>query len=156
MTLEMFVDKNPEYQYLLEEWDYVKNEKWTPQRIGAFSREKVWWYLPYDDPKTGKHWDFHWKAAPVNRTKYNCKCPYLTGHKVLPGFNDLATTHPDLVAEFSPDNTILPTEVTAGSSKFVIWEKEYEGKIYKWRREVCERAIRGRGCPQLRYVKKKG
>lgn len=46
----------------------------------AGSREKVWWYLPYDDPKTGKHFNFEWQAVILNRNR-GSGCPYLTTYK---------------------------------------------------------------------------
>lgn len=33
--------------------------------------KKVWWYLPYDDPKTGKHFDFEWEASISSRSNNN-------------------------------------------------------------------------------------
>ena len=36
--------------------------------------------------------------------------------------NSLATVHPELVAEWSEENEIKPTEVSIGSHKKVIWK----------------------------------
>lgn len=81
------------------------------------------------DPKTAgngggmRNWvcalGHRWSATISNRTFFNSKCPYCLNQKVWVGFNDLATTHPDLVKEaFGWD----PTTVTAGStSKKMTW-----------------------------------
>jgi hypothetical protein len=45
-------------------------------------------------------------------------CPYCAGKRVLPGFNDLATTHPELARELVGTD---PRTVTAGSGKVLSW-----------------------------------
>lgn len=35
-----------------------------------------------------------WKATPYSRTAKKTGCPYCSGRKIVPGVNDLATTHP--------------------------------------------------------------
>lgn len=65
---------------LAKEWHPTKNSKLTPHDVVAGSREKVWWYLPYDDPKTGKHFNFEWQAVILNRNR-GSGCPYLTTYK---------------------------------------------------------------------------
>jgi len=74
---------NPE---LAKEWDYEKNEK-TPQDYMSGSGVKVWWRCKENH---------EWKATIVNRVKGR-GCPYCTGNKVKVGYNDLFTTHPQLV-----------------------------------------------------------
>lgn len=50
-------------------------------------------------------------------------CPYCSGQKVLVGFNDLATTRPDLASEWDySKNSFLPSQVTKGSHKDVWWK----------------------------------
>lgn len=44
---------------LLEQWNYEKNNV-LPQM--AKVTDEVYWILPYDDPITGKHFDFEWRA----------------------------------------------------------------------------------------------
>ena len=50
-------------------------------------------------------------------------CAVCRGLQVEAGFNDLATTHPHLAAEWHPTKNInlAPTDVTAGSNKNVWW-----------------------------------
>ena len=75
--------------YLLEEWDYVKNKNVTPKDISYGSDRKVWWKKSYDDPNTGKHFDFSWQAS-VSHRKEGRGCPYLSApiKKIYVGFND--------------------------------------------------------------------
>ena len=86
---------------LAAQWHPTKNGGLTPYDVTAGSRTKVWWLLPYDDPKTGKHFDFEWQAKIYNRTN-GSGCPYLAGKAAWRGFNDLATTYPDLAKEWHP------------------------------------------------------
>ncbi|MBO4695084.1 MAG: zinc-ribbon domain-containing protein [Clostridia bacterium] len=98
---------------LLSEWDYSKNTI-NPKEIFAGSNKKVWWIC--------KAYGHSWEAVINSRSYGKSNCPYCTNKKVLIGFNDLATTHPELLCEWNYDkNTIKPTEITAGCNKKVWW-----------------------------------
>jgi hypothetical protein len=60
---------------------------------------------------------------------------------VLPGFNDLATTHPLVAAEALGWD---PTTVTAGSERRREWKCS---NGHKWSAAVKSRALTGNGCP---------
>ena len=118
---------------LLQEWDYEKNTI-LPTEVTTGSHKKVWWKC-----KLGHSWE----AIVANRSN-GASCPYCSGHKVWPGFNDITTTHPDLVQEWDYEkNTILPTEVSAGSVRKVWWECEYG---HSWEARVDSR-VNGSSCP---------
>lgn len=51
------------------------------------SNASVLWQCPANPKHT-------WKATPYNRTTKKTGCPYCSGRKIVPGVNDLATTHP--------------------------------------------------------------
>ena len=68
---------NPE---LAEQWHPTKNNGLTPSEIVAGSCKKVWWILPYDDKKTGQHFDFEWQATVCDRNRGR-GCPYLHTYK---------------------------------------------------------------------------
>ena len=140
---------------LVKEWHPYMNGDLIPEEISASSHEKVWWILPYDDPETGKHWDFVWSASVYNRVKGN-KCPFLSGKAVWKGYNDLATKNPELAAQWHPtkNGTLLPEDVTIGYRNPVWWLLPYDdpetGKHYdfEWPATIADRN-RGRGCPFL-------
>ena len=143
---------NPE---LAAQWHPTKNGELTPDDVAAGSDTKAWWLLPYDDPKTGKHFDFEWPAYINNRVRGN-GCPYLTGRAAWRGFNDLATTHPDLAAQWHPtkNGDLTPYDVTAGSTKKVWWFLPYDdpktGRHFDFEWPACiSKRIRGDGCPYL-------
>ena len=120
---------NPE---LLEEWDWEKNSKITPYSVTAGSGKKVWWKC--------KKCEFSWQSIIADRKKQGC--PYCVNKKVKAGFNDLATTNPELLEEWDfQKNNLLPTEVTFGSRKLVWWlcriGHSYQKVISKKKKDNC-------------------
>ena len=146
-------------QHLLKEWHPIKNGKLDPMDYTTGSHEKVWWYLPYDDPRTGKHFDFEWEAVIKDRVKGN-GCPYLSGHKVLAGFNDLESNYPDLAKEWSVplNDGRKPSQVVCHSEEKVWWVLLYDdpktGKRFEfvWDATISSR-VAGNGCPYLSNTK---
>lgn len=113
---------------LAREWHPTKNGDLKPTDVLAGSDKKVWWFLPYDDPKTGKHFDFEWLARIRARAKQSQQCPYLLGQKTWTGFNDLATFCPELAKEWHPtkNGDLTPFDVTCKSGKKVWWFLPYD------------------------------
>ena len=73
------------------------------------------------------------------------KCPYCLNKKVLKGFNDLTTTHPEIASFWNDEiNEITPDSVTAGSDKKVWWRCT-NGEDHSFQAEVF-RLKSGRGC----------
>ena len=111
--------------------------------------------MPYDDPVTGEHFDFEWKAAIASRTS-GAGCPFLSSRAVWPGFNDLATVNPELAAQWHHDKNgnLTPKDVSAYCNKIVWWEYHYDdpitGKhyVFEWKARVADR-VNGSGCPFL-------
>ena len=138
-------------------WHPTKNKPLTPKDITVGSDRKVWWFLPYDDPKTGKHFDFEWHASLKDVVSRDQGCPYLSWRAVWPGFNDLATTHPNLVSEWHPtkNGKITPFSLSAGSKEQVWWLMLYNDSrtnkqfAFEWEAPVYSRALNGNGCPYL-------
>lgn len=75
-----------------------------------------------------------WEARVQDRTVGGQGCPYCSGRRVLVGQNDLASTHPDLAAQWSTKNTKEPFEVSSGSHYRALWVcpkgHEWEAKVY--------------------------
>lgn len=142
---------NPE---LTAQWHPYKNGDLKPEDVTASSNKKVWWILPYDDPITGKRFDFEWETTVANRTEGK-ECPYLSGNAVWKGYNDLATTHPELAKEwhYEKNGSLRPEDVTAGSNKKVWWllSAEVDGMKhfdFEWMAIIANR-VKGAGCPYL-------
>lgn len=120
---------------LAEEWDYDKNGDLTPDDIVAFSAKKIWWKCHICKNS--------WQSTPNQRTKTSC--PYCSNHKIVPGYNDFESQHPELMCEwdFDKNSTILPSQVASGSEKKVWWKCD---KGHSWMATINSRAA-GRGCP---------
>lgn len=115
-------------------WDYDKNDALTPQQVTALSNRYVWWKCPLG----------HSYRAMVAHAK---GCPYCSGHKVLAGFNDLATLRPELAAQWCQELNapLTPQEVRPGSHRKVWWECQ-EG--HRWKAAIYSRTAPQKcGCP---------
>ena len=119
---------NPELAKEISPRSKIKTEEVT-----AGSNRKLLW-------RCGK--GHEWKATTSNRSQGK-GCPYCSNKKILIGFNDLATTNPDLAKEVSPNSKIKATEVTAGSKKKLLWRC---GKNHEWESRVLIRS-HGSNCP---------
>ena len=88
-----------------------------------------------------------WQAVIAARAVENSGCPYCTGRRVLAGFNDLATLHPKIAAQWDDtlNGTLTPEMVTPGSHKRVWW-KCHEGHV--WKTAIYSRTGKQKcGCP---------
>ena len=120
---------------LLAEWDAEKNDPLTPSQVSHGSHQKIWWRC-----KEGHSW-----SAPVYTRTGGSGCPYCTGRKVQPGFNDLKSQFPALVEQwnFEKNAPVQPTDVSIGAHKQIWWLCE---KGHSWRASVRTR-VSGCGCP---------
>lgn len=124
--------QNPE---LSKEWHPTKNGVLRPEHIAAHSNVAVWWMC-----EKGHEW-----KAVVNSRYAGRGCPFCSGKRLMPGQNDLATTHPEVAKEwnYSKNGTLTPQEVTAGSERKVWWIGSCG---HEWSAVIYSR-ISGRGCP---------
>lgn len=165
-----FNDLATTHPHLAAEWHPFKNGNITPDMISKGYDKKVWWYLPYDVPLDypvehlrGKHFDFEWETTANSRASYNLGCPYLSNQLLWVGFNDLATTSPELALQWHPTKNggLKPTDVMAGSVQKVWWILPYDAPMdypivhlrgkhfnFEWKAEIGNRA-NGHGCPYL-------
>jgi hypothetical protein len=81
-----------------------------------------------------------WVSTPNQRTS-GYGCPFCSGRRVWPGFNDLATTHPNLALELL---NLDPTSINQGSVKKVWWKCSVG---HKWLATPNNRAGSNSGCP---------
>lgn len=120
---------------LMCEWDREKNGKIKPDYVTAGSGTKYWWKC--------ETCGYSWRAAPYFRA-HNQGCPCCSGHVVVQGINDLATTHPELVKDWDWElNDLTPYEITAMKNYKAHWICHICG--HQWATLVSNRS-RGRGC----------
>ena len=124
---------------LLEEWDYERNVKYTPQEITASSHKVIWWRCA-----EGHRW-----KAPVYHRHAGSGCPVCAKlkdkHIVIAGVNDLATTHQSIAGEWDDKNVLKPCQVLPGSNKKVWWKCLKCG--HRWLASVQSRTT-GSQCPR--------
>ena len=126
------------------EWDYEKNGNLTPENFSANSHEKVWW-------KCSK--GHEWQATIASRNNGR-RCPYCSNKSLLQGYNDLATTHPEIAKEwdYNKNGNITPSNVMAGSNNKKYWFVCENGHSYS---STLLNRKKGRGCPVCRKNKVK-
>ena len=105
---------------------------WNPETVMARSGIRKEW-------KCSK--GHIWKSTVANRTSRHRGCPICSNQKVLAGFNDLESTHPELSKE--ADGWDPKTKI-AGSNKKLSWKCKL-GHI--WDAVLASRAYAGVGCP---------
>ena len=125
-----FAEKYPE---LVKEWG-DQNGALQPSQISYGSNKKVWWRGACGH---------EWYASVKNRGRGH-GCPFCSGNRVLPGFNDFASIKPELVKEWSPLNFHKPHEYASKSNCKVGWICKDCG--YIWRARIADRT-EGHGCP---------
>jgi len=121
---------------LAAQWHPEKNQTLTPQVVSRGTSRAVWWI------GTCGH---DWKATIPDRALSGAGCPYCSGQATLEGFNDLASTHPELLAEWHPtrNGTLSPREIIAGTSRKIWWVCQ---QGHEWQANGNNRVTRT-GCP---------
>lgn len=106
-----------------------------PREIIAGSSKKLEWVCDYGHT---------WLAAPIQRQRTGC--PTCASQVVQKGFNDLATTRPDLLAEwdFERNKDISPYEITSNSAKQAVWWRCESGHSWTAKPNARWRS----GCPR--------
>lgn len=75
------------------------------------------------------------------------RCPICTGRQFVPGMNDLATTHPELAAQWHPDlNDQSPHELGRRSTYVATWTNCEKHPGHIWRVAVRFRTQKPGGC----------
>ena len=128
---------------LANEWHPTKNGALTPFDVTLSSNRFVWWKC-----EKGHEWE-----AMIYDRKNGCGCPICSGHKVLIGYNDLATVNPKLANEWHPtkNGNLTPSHVTKGSGKKVWWHCK---SGHEWEAQINSRN-KGAGCMTCYRLSKK-
>ena len=133
-VLTGFNDLDYLFPRVAREWS-TANLPLLPWQVTAFSNTKVWWIC-----EKGHEWE-----SLISTRSYGSQCPYCCGIKVLPGYNDLATTHPQIAKEWSARNGRLsPDFVNQKSTNNVWWHCSTCGNEF---RAVIKSRVQGVGCP---------
>lgn len=123
---------------LMKQWDYEKNKDFDLNKITIGNKNKAWWIC-----SKGHSYEqvIHSKSKGVG-------CPVCSNKLVLKGFNDLATTNPELLNEWyyekNTANNITPYNITKGAEKKVWWICP---KCHSYDCTISHRTIDGNNCP---------
>jgi hypothetical protein len=130
-----FVTENPT---LAEELAALQPEGVEPAKLRSHSNVKFRW-------RCVVYQDHFWESAPSDRLR-GFGCPICNGKKVLQGFNDLASTQPEVADQWHPTRNghLKPTEVATRSNKIVWWLCD---QGHEWKANISPRAL-GVGCPR--------
>ena len=122
-VLKGFNDLETKFPQIAKEWHPFLNGNTKPSTVLCGSDKKVWWMC-----KRGHSYEMSISSRTGNK-KGNC--PYCSNQKLLKGFNDFETLHPEMLPEWNYDlNTILPSEIGTGTHKKVWWKCPF-GHKYK-------------------------
>ena len=105
---------------------------WDPTTVKAGTNRKLMWHCSKGH---------EWLSTPSARSSRGHGCPYCSGHRVIVGETDLATTHPELSKEAAGWD---PSTVAAGNDVKRRWKCK---KNHEWDAPVYSRAGGGHGCP---------
>lgn len=121
---------------LAAEWHPTWNVDCTPDKVSVGSHRLVWWRCERGH---------EWRASVKSRAGSGAGCPICANKALLPGENDLATTHPDLARQWHPtrNGKLTPRDLVAGTRRRVWWRCEAG---HAWQAAVASRA-NGAGCP---------
>ena len=101
------------------------------------SNTSVLWRCPVNP-------DHIWRTSPYARTTKKTGCPYCSGRNIVPGVNDLATTHPALAAQLVDQS--LATSLSKGVSVPVLWQCQINPE-HTWFTSPSNRVVKSSGCP---------
>lgn len=132
-----FNDLSSQVPEVAAQWHPTLNSGLLPTEVTPASNRKVWWVCDLGH---------EWTTAVNLRVRGGTGCPYCSGFEVLRGFNDLASTHPSVAAEwdYSKNGDLQPNEVLRGTDRKAWWLCARHG--HSWQASVASRS-RGSGCP---------
>lgn len=102
-------DLRTTHPHVAAEWDYAENGSRTPESVIAGSARKARWICPLG----------HSYAKAVRKKVAGSGCQYCSHRKVLRGFNDLATRHPEIARDWHPEKneSLAASDVISGNAK---------------------------------------
>ena len=122
---------------IAKEWHPTKNNNLTPSDVVSGSGKKVWWLCSKGH---------EYQQSVLQKTSIGQGCPICANQKILIGYNDLATTHPEIAKEWHPtkNSNLTPSDVIAGSKRKIWW---ICSKGHEYEQSLDKRTKRGFSCP---------
>ena len=109
------------FPQLAKEWDYELNGEYTPYTVSPGSRLSVYWKCPI----CGQSYKMRVsnRTAPSKQNKKTKLCPVCLGRVIIPGYNSLKATYPDIVNnEWDYEmNDVDPDTIAPHTNKKYYW-----------------------------------
>lgn len=127
---------------LARDFHPTANGSLTPDNTLASTYKKIIWLCEHGHD---------WPASGLNRVK-GTGCPFCANFSCWTGWNDMATTRPDLAADWDWERNgqLAPTMVIAGTGKRIAWK--CATCDHHWPARGNDR-VRGSGCPECARTK---
>lgn len=123
---------------LAREWHPILNLPLTPQGLVAGTAKKIWWRCSLGH---------EWCVSGNQRVTFNSGCPVCGNKRALKGYNDLATTKPQVARRWHEtlNGDVTPDRVTAGSNKKFWWSCDFG---HAWQASVASltNPTKSQGC----------
>lgn len=124
------------FPLLAKEWHSDKNGDLFPNTVYCGSSKKVWWLC------TQGH---EYQQSIVKRV-HGGNCPYCSHQKLLAGYNDFATEHPELLSEWDYEkNDVKPNEIMSHTKYKAWWICPFGHSYQAWMTGRC--GTNHSGCP---------
>ncbi len=133
--LKGYNDLATRFPEIAAEWSQ-RNLPLTPDSVSVKSTKNVFWKCAICGNE--------WQGVIDSRVKGR-KCPVCAERAVLAGYNDLATTDPDVAAEWDSEKNkgISPSQISKHSMRYVFWKCPHG---HSWRARVTDRTVDKKGC----------
>lgn len=133
-VLKGFNDLQSKYPLIAEIWHPNKNLPLHPDEVLCGSGKRVWWL-----GKCGHVFD-----QSINNMVKGAGCPYCSHQKLLPGYNDFASTNPELLSEWDYEkNDVQPDEIMPNSHYKAWWKCPFGHSYQAWMSSRCGKTHTG-------------
>lgn len=128
---------NPLSAELVAQWHPVLNGTLSPSDVSGGSKRSVWWL-----GACGHEWE-----AIITSRSHGSGCPVCAGKRLLAGFNDFGTRHPDIAKEWHPtlNGDVTPEQLMSSASTTVWWL--CSTCDHSWGTKLVARVHGNSGCP---------
>ena len=128
---------------IAKQWHPTKNGSLKPNQVSLHSQKKVWWKCSKD----------HEYQQTIDKKVRGDGCPYCSNRKVLAGYNDLKTLHPNIAKEwnYEKNGKLNPINFVSGSVQKIWWKCSKCGN--EWKTAIRNRT-RGSICPKCATIKR--
>jgi hypothetical protein len=131
--------------HLLADWDPANTR--TPDQVSIGAGYRALWRCSAVITLSGgrsRACGHEWTTMVANRARAGTGCPACAG-KAAADWNNLAATHPQIAADWHPDNPMPATDVPHGSAFRARWR--CATCQHEWAKPVEKRTMSDYGCP---------